>query len=152
MKKLTVLIIALTFGAVTFASDPGGIDEKLIQSFQSSFPKAEKVNWYELQNAYVVNFVENGIRGRITYRKDGASTQYTRYYTEELLPFVVQSNIKQNYPGKSIYGVIEVSTVSKSGNQSKVDYYVKMQDARHWTMVKADMDGNTRLVEKFKKQ
>lgn len=152
MKKLTVMFFALVLGAVAFASDPGGIDEKLIQSFQSSFPKAENVNWYELQSAWVVNFVENGIRGRIEYRKDGSSKQYTRYYTEQNLPFVVQSNIKQNYPGKTIYGVIEVSTVSQSGNHSKVDYYVKMQDARYWTMVKADMDGNTRIVEKLKKQ
>ena len=152
MKKLTVLLIALSISAFTFASDPGGIDERLIQSFQSSFPKAEQVNWYELPKAYVVNFVENGIRGRIAYGKDGASTQFTRYYTGELLPFVVQSNIKKAYPNKTIYGVIEVSTVSESGNRSKVDYYVKMQDARYWTMVKADMDGNTRIVEKFKKQ
>jgi len=152
MKKLTVMFIALAISAVTFASDPGGIDEKLIQSFQSTFPKAEQVNWYELQSAYVVNFVENGIRGRIEYRKDGSSTQYTRYYTEQNLPFVVQSNIKKAYPGKTIYGVIEVSTVSQSSNHSKVDYYVKMQDARYWTMVKADMDGNASILETFKKQ
>ena len=152
MKKLTVLFLALCIGAFTFASGPGGIDEKLIQSFQSSFPKAESVNWYELPKAYVVNFVENGIRARIEYQKDGTSTQFTRYYTGENLPFVVQSNIKKTYPGKTIYGVIEVSNVSESGSRSKVDYYVKMQDARYWTMVKADTDGNVRLVEKLRKQ
>jgi hypothetical protein len=152
MKKVLVMFTALLFSAAIFAADPGGIDEKLIRSFNNSFPKAEKVNWYELPKSYVVNFVENGIRGRIEYRKDGRSTQFTRYYTAEHLPFVVQSSIRKAHPNKTVYGVIEVSTVSESGNQSKVDYYVKMQDARYWTTVKADIDGNLRIAEKYRKQ
>ena len=152
MKKLAIVFTALLLSAVALASDPGGIDEKLIRSFNTSFPKAEQVNWYELPKTYVVNFVENGIRGRIEYRKDGKTTQYTRYYTGELLPYVVQSSVNKTFPNKTVYGVIEVSTVSESGNQSKIDYYVKMQDARYWTTVKADMDGNLKVVEKYKKQ
>jgi hypothetical protein len=152
MKKLSLMFTALLFSAVIFAADPGGIDENLIRSFNSSFPKAEKVNWYELPKTYVVNFVENGIRGRIEYQKNGQFTKYTRYYTSEHLPFVVQSSIKKTYPNKTIYGVIEVSTVPEPGNQSKVDYYVKMQDARYWTTVKADMDGHLRMVDRYKKQ
>ena len=152
MKKLTILFTALLFSALTFASDPGGIDEKLIRLFNTSFPKAEQVNWYELPKAYVVNFVENGIRGRIEYNKEGGATRYTRYYTGQNLPFVVQSSIKKAHPNKTVYGVIEVSSVSETANNARVDYFVKLQDAKHWTMVKADMDGNVKTVERVKKQ
>jgi hypothetical protein len=152
MKKVLLMFAALLVGVVSFAADPGGIDEKLIRSFNSSFPKAEQVNWYELPKMYVVNFVENGIRGRIEYRKDGKTTQFTRYYTAEQLPFVVQTSIGKAHPNKTIYGVIEVSTVTEPGHQTKIDYYVKMQDDRYWTTVKADIDGNLRIAERYRKQ
>lgn len=152
MKKLTIVFTALLISAVALAFDPGGIDEKLIRSFNTSFPKAEQVNWYELPKTYVVNFVENGIRGRIEYPKGLGMTRYTRYYTEQFLPFVVQSSIRKMHPNKSVYGVIEVSIVSETTESAKVEYYVKLQDARYWTTVKADMDGTLKTVERIKKQ
>src|SRR5687768_9946435 len=98
MKKLAIVFTALLLSAVALASDPGGIDEKLIRSFNTSFPKAEQVNWYELPKTYVVNFVENGIRARIEYPKGAGFTRYTRYYTEQHLPFVVQSSVRKAHP------------------------------------------------------
>jgi len=47
------------------------VREQLLQEFHENFPDAEKVNWEELDNRYVVSFVDHGIASRITYKNNG---------------------------------------------------------------------------------
>lgn len=149
MKKLLIFfpILLISFSSMA-AFNPG---EKLIQSFNASFPKAEQVRWYELPKAWVVNFVADGIRSRIVYLKDGEQMEFTRYYAESNLPFLIQTRIKKAYPNKKIFGVVEVSTITGSGNSAKAEYYVKLEDDKNWITVKADNDGNMTVTEKYRK-
>jgi hypothetical protein len=152
MKKLFIIVSAtLLMSLSLIARDPGGIDEKLLQSFSTNFPSAEQVHWYELPKAYVVNFVAGGIRSRVVYLKNGKVSEFTRYYAEGNLPFLVRSKVKEAYPDKSIFGVIEVTTVSDGGNNSTVVYYVKLQSDKYWLTVKSDTEGNLSVVEKYRK-
>lgn len=151
MKKLFVLFSALLLGTLVFATNPPEVDQKLVQSFKTNFPHATEVNWYEEENAYVVNFLENGIRSRISYQKDGKITEISRSYKEANMPFYVQYVVKRKYPGKSIFGVIEMLTVSEPGTQSQIEYHVKLEDDTTWTTVKLDSDGHLSIVEKFRK-
>src|SRR6266540_5020986 len=102
MKKLFILFSALLISFSLLARDPG-IDEKLIHLFNTSFPKAEQVHWFELPKAYVVSFIEDGLRSRIVYLKDGKLMEFTRYYFESKLPFLIQSKIKKVYPDKKVF-------------------------------------------------
>jgi hypothetical protein len=147
MKKLFVLFSALLLSFSLIARDP---EDKLIKSFNTSFPKAERVNWYELPKAWVVNFVADGIRSRVVYLKDGKITEFTRYYFEPNLPFLIRSRVKNAYPNKSIFGVVEVSLMDESG-ASRVDYFVKLEDGKNWMTVKSDNEGNLSVVEKYRK-
>jgi hypothetical protein len=149
MKKLSLVFSTLLISLSLLASGPG-IDEKLVSTFKSSFPTAEQVSWYELPKAYVVNFVENGMRARVIYQKDGNTTEFTRYYFESNLPFLIQSKIKKAYPNKTIFGVVEVTVLAENG-QSKIDYHVKLEDENTWTTVKSDVDGNLTVTEKYRK-
>src|SRR5689334_17985894 len=127
MKKLFILFSTLLISFSLVARDPG-VDEKLIKSFNSSFPKAEQVHWYELPKAWVVNFTTDGIRSRIIYLKNGKSMEFTRYYFESNLPFLIQSKIKNAYPDKKIFGVIEVSLIPEAETNPVVEYFVKLED------------------------
>jgi len=153
MKKLFIIFSALliSFSLIARDRDPGGIDEKLLQSFNTSFPTAEQVHWYEMPKAYVVNFVSGGIRSRVVYLKDGKVSEFTRYYLEGNLPFLIRSRVKEAYADKKIFGVVEVTTVTEGGNNSTVVYYVKLEGDKYWLTVKSDNEGNLVVVEKYRK-
>ncbi|WP_205508948.1 hypothetical protein [Longitalea arenae] len=150
MKKLFIFFSVLLLSLSLIARDPGEIDAKLIKSFNTSFPKAERVHWYELPKAWVVNFVADGVRSRVVYLKDGKATEFTRYYYEQNLPFVVRSKVKETYPNKKIFGVVEVSTITET-SISRVEYFVKLEDDKTWMTVKSDNEGNLRITEKYRK-
>ncbi len=145
MKKLFSLFYSLIIGIFSFALPPRNVNEKLLETFKESFPKAEQVNWKELPETYIVNFVEDGIRSVIVYEKDGTFISSTRYYFEQNLPYYLLVNIKKKYPEKKIFGIIEVST------PTGISYFIKMEDHSVWTTFKMDSDGNLTLVEKLKK-
>ena len=151
MKKLFVLLFTLLVVASSFANSPHNIDEKLLRTFSSSFPHAERVSWQELSNTYVVSFIENGIRSRIVYQKDGQIVNVIRYYFEESLPVDVRLAAKRSFPANSIKGVVEVSALADSGDHLDTAYYLKMETEHNWMTVKIDSEGNTSVVEKFRK-
>jgi len=147
MKKFIIIISSLLLSFSLFARDP---EENLIKVFSSSFPKAENVHWYEMPKAWVVNFVTDGIRSRVVYLKDNKVTEFTRYYFEQNLPFLIRSKVKETYPNKNIFGVIEVSIITENG-ASRLEYFIKLEDAKGWMTVKSDNDGNLSVEEKYKK-
>jgi hypothetical protein len=147
MKKLFIILSSLLLSFSLLARDP---DDKLIKSFETNFPKAEQVNWYEMPKAWVVNFVADGIRSRVVYLKDGKITEFTRYYFEQNLPFLIHSSVKEAYPNKNIFGVVEVSIMTDNGS-SRVEYFIKLEDAKSWMTVKSDNEGNLTIEEKYKK-
>ena len=147
MKKFIFIFASLFISLSLLARDP---DENLIKVFSSSFPKADQVHWYEMPKAWVVNFVADGIRARVVYLKDGKATEFTRYYFEQNLPFVIRSKVKEAYPNKNIFGVIEVSILTENG-ASRLEYFIKLEDAKSWMTVKSDNDGNLTVEEKYKK-
>ncbi len=147
MKKFIIIISSLLLTISVFARDP---EENIIKTFSSSFPKAENVHWYEMPKAWVVNFVTDGIRSRVVYLKDNKVTEFTRYYFEQNLPFLIRSKVKEAYPNKNIFGVIEVSTITENG-ASRLEYFIKLEDSKGWMTVKSDNDGNLSVEEKYKK-
>ena len=148
MKKLFVLIAAVGLSFHAFAYDP--VNEKLIESFKTSFPNAEQVAWQEIPNAFVVSFVEENIRARAFFDKEGGLMQLIRYYKEPNLPFAVLHAIKKQFSGKKIYGVIEVNSSSAEKNM-ETEYFVKLEDGRHWTTVKMSLNGHAVVTQKVRK-
>ena len=142
-KSLIISISMMVFSLAMYANVE--VNEKVLKSFKETFPKAEQVNWQEYSDNYVVNFMELGIRERITYDKDGNFVSATRYYLEENLPTNILFKVKKKYPGQKVFGVTEVET------DTSVDYYIKLEDSSNWTTVKSDVSGVMEVVEKYKK-
>lgn len=95
MKKLFVLFSSLLISFYSFAYAPPKIDEQLLKSFAIQFPHAQKVIWQELEKAYAVSFIEDGIRVKIVYLRDGTVTHFLRYYLEENLSLDIRLAIKK---------------------------------------------------------
>lgn len=154
MKKLFILTCALLIGTLTFAYSPRSIDEKLLHAFSASFPRAEKVSWQEAPQACIVSFVDNGIRSRITYHKDGTILSYIRYYFEEGLPVNIRLGLQRDYPNKKVWGVVEVSAPdedNKADNSLKTAWYIKLEGPSNWMTVKIDSNGYTDVIERYRK-
>lgn len=139
MKSIFVLFTSLLIGG-------GGIvNEQLLRAFNEQFPKAQQVAWKESVDNYAVDFVEDGVRSHIVYRKDGAFISSIRYYQERTLPYYLLNVLKKRYTGKTIFSVTETSTVSG------IEYFVKLEDSRVWLTVRIDSEGNPEVVEKYRK-
>ena len=152
MKKLFVLFSSMLIAFNSFAYDPVKIDDHLLKTFAVQFPHAQKVVWQELDDSYVVSFIEDGIRLRIVYLKGGDITHFLRYYLEENLPLDIRLNIKKKYPGKKIYGIVEENIVSNIENRSKIIYYVKLEDDTSWVTIKAERHKKFRIIETLVKE
>ena len=79
MKKLFVLFSSLLIMFNSFADDPVKIDEHTLESFATQFPHAQKIVWQESDESYIVTFIEDGIRVRIVYLRNGSINHFLRY-------------------------------------------------------------------------
>ena len=144
MKKffvLPLLLACMFFVSSAFA----GVNEKLLKAFKETFPQAAEVSWQELDESYVVNFMEGEVRTRITYDKEGNFTSSIRYYKEQNLPVNILCKLKKKYASEKIFGVTELTT------DSHIEYYVKLENDVNWISVKSDGEGNLEQVDKYKK-
>ena len=144
------MLLSLLSAISTYAFVPDTIDQKYIQLFQSSFPRAQPVTWQEYPETFGANFTDAGIESRILYAKDDSYIRLTRYYNETTMPYHFKHIVASKYPGKKIITVNEVSNISNDGSVD-IDYYLIMEDARNSWMIKTDANGTAESVEKFKK-
>jgi hypothetical protein len=149
--KLLCLLVVVAQTAV-FAhgrrgnTRPSEVNEKLVRAFQDAFPKAEKVDWQEKENGYVVYFMENAVRSQINYDLDGNFVSAIRYYQDEnLLPLHLSWQLHSKFADKTVYGV----TVTTS--EGKTFYFVKLEGQHDWTTVKANANGSMRITERLAK-
>src|SRR5688500_6731273 len=150
MKKY-LLFSLLLFALLTATARPDGIDGKILAVFEKTYPHAEDVSWDELPDAYVVHFRDQDTWTRILFQKDHSLVYITRYYKKEKLPFFLTYLLAKELPGKEVFGVTEVSMVLQPDNQSKIEYYLSMEEAVKWYTVKIDADRNLSIIKKYRK-
>jgi hypothetical protein len=146
MKKYLVILFSVILCSLALAGYSKDVNEKVLKSFKEAFPAAENVRWQAYAEKYIAQFRQNGIRTIVNYDLEGNFLGATRYYTEENLPVNVICKLKKKYPTKNIFGVTEVSTAES------IQYYIKLEDESTWTTVQSDADGNSAVIEKYKKQ
>jgi len=145
-SALLVFAIALTCSTNSIASNGKEVNEKVIKSFKQTFPFAEKVDWQEFSDRYIVHFKDGDMLSVIDYDKEGNFLSSKRYYKEDNLPINILCRIRKKYSDKKIFGVTEVAT------ENSIDYYVKIEDDQNWFTVKLDASGGMEVIEKYKKQ
>lgn len=143
MKK-TLLALAILISGALYAAAPT-VDEKIEKTFKETFPKAEKVTWYENDTHYEVLFVNDMVKCRMWYNKEGEVVKTERYYKEDgLCPFIL-AKVKSKHTDKKIFGITEVN------NAEGIKYYIILEDDKKWYHVNADSAGNLSMQKKYNK-
>jgi hypothetical protein len=146
MKKISLFVaIAMLSASCLFARPLTEVNEKVLKAFSETFKNVKDVSWHEYENYYEVNFKQSEIISRVRYDKDGNVIGSTRYYKGDQLPPQVLSSIKKKYPGKTIYGVTEVSS------DEDIQYSITLEDEKKWYSVTSNAYGGLQLISKFNK-
>jgi uncharacterized protein YkuJ len=146
MKKIILAAAALiAFSAKMFAGTDPIVGEKVLEAFKKTFLNVKEVSWSEMPQAYEVKFKQDQITARVTYDRDGNILKTIRYYSENQLPILVLTKLKNKYSDKKVFGVTEVSS------DEGVYYHIVLEDEKDWTNVKADSYGSMTVESKLKK-
>lgn len=145
MKKILLAVFPILIGLQSFSYHILPVNEKLLATFQETFPYAERVQWSESTDAYAVTFVEHGILTRITFNKNGDFTGSLRNYSERNLPYYILCLLKAKFPGEKIFGVTEITV------PTVINYYIKLEGPKLWKTVRVDSEGFISVVEKYRK-
>lgn len=146
-KKIAAAALTLLIALHSFAFTGPDVEKLLQQSFKQSFPNAENVTWNnDVDGGYTVSFTIKSILTRISYDSKGKFVGSLRNYSEQMLPFFINNMLKQKYPGDQIYGVTEITSATD------INYFVKLESPKRWITVRIDNDGNSMVIEKYKKQ
>lgn len=144
MKKILLGLFIFACSSRAMANEPT-VNEKVLTAFRQAFQHASDVSWYEYTQSYEVCFKQDEIMTRITYDKKGNIVRTLRYYNERSLPIMVLARVKNRFPEKKIYGVVEECSYEGT------IYHITLEDATHWLGIKADNDGFLSVENKFKK-
>ena len=145
MKKTFIIIASLLVITASSFANAYAPNEKVLKAFNESFESPQDVTWYEYPNYFEVSFVQAGARANVTYDKEGNFLSSTRYYGKDYLPVNILCKLQKKYPEKKIFGVTEVT------RNDEVTYYIKLEDDKNWTTIKASGNGGLEVFEKFKK-
>lgn len=142
MKNLILsaaVLLTVSFSAAASTAEPV-VNEKAQRTFVTIFKDADNVTWSHTGNHYEAFFDNDGIKTRVTIDTKGNLLQTIRYYGENNLPANVLYAIKNDYKGKEVYGVTEVT------NKNGTHYRVVLKDSKHYTHINANQAGDTEWV------
>lgn len=153
MKKsfLTIASICGIFLLSSFyvsaapADDNGGVNEKVLKSFNSVFSNASNVQWSQFADHFLVSFSQNAMMVRAEYDKKGNLLSSLRYYDAQHLPLNILCKVKKAYPDKNIDVVTEVSV------PEGIAYLIQLQDDKGWTILRSDVNGELNVTDEFHK-
>ena len=110
------------------------VNSKVMKSFNKLFSDAENIRWWNEKNNQVVYFKRQGKASHAVFAKNGDLKFAITNYTEEYLPDEILLQVKDNYYGKSIFGVTEVQV------EDKTAYLIVLEDKTSWLTIKV-LDG-----------
>jgi hypothetical protein len=141
MKKTIFVSCFLLFQLCSFA-DP---IEKVKQAFQTVFPSAENVRWYEGDGYVEAVFDERDKKHRVKYASNGTViSARSDYYGKDLCPFL-KAKVANRFPKQKVYGVTELQS------QEELSYRLILEDDKQWIHVDANVNGEMTVVEQYKK-
>lgn len=122
------------------------INPRAVRDFVDRHMDASDVEWYKLNQGYIVKFLMNGIKCQSTYRGSGNWIYTIRYYHENQMPRDVRATVKRVYYDFAITQVEEIKHVN-----SPLVYIVHMKDSTSWCNVRV-CDGEMDVLEAFSKR
>jgi hypothetical protein len=145
MKRILLSAAALLLVSISFANNPPEVNEKVLEAFKKTFNTQQEVTWYENTNSFEARFESDGIKTIVWYDKKGSLVLTHRNYSGCKLPPMILSRLSTDLPDQKILGVTEIT------NKSGMLYYITLEGEKTWMKIKADVQGDYEVYEKFKK-
>jgi PIN domain nuclease of toxin-antitoxin system len=120
------------------------VNQEIDRVFKKTFPKAQNLKWYSVNKYYLVKFIENDIKHQTLFTKKGDMKYDISYGTENLLPKVLRTKVKDAYDE---YDISRVANVKEAGRSIWV---VNLDNTKHLILVRMeeeDMEEVQRLVK-----
>ena len=146
MKKVFFALSLLLATTVLSAGKPSEVNEKVLKVFNETFTHPKDVNWHEYEDYYEVSFSQDEIKTQVRYDSDGNVLGTIRYYSEKQLQPHILAKLKMRYPDRTIHGMI-----TEIFSETDLQYYITMEDEKHWYTVVSNALGYLEQTEKFKK-
>ena len=119
---------------VTITATGISVNEKVRDAFEASFKNAEKMRWYELNQNYLVKFIQDDQQHNALYRRNGSLIYHVTYGYEKDLPATVRQQIKSTYGDYNIARVFNV-------NQDRRDIWIVNLENKNY-MILTRMEDN----------
>lgn len=145
MKKLVVLMVILFNTQLLFANDAPVAGSSVLKSFSKDFNKASEVKWQHSETYDEASFLLDSRIMNAYYTPDGELIAVIRNIISEELPLKLLLDLKKNYSGLWISGLVEV--VSGSDDQ----YYITLENADEKLILKAKPNKSWKLYKKIVK-
>ena len=145
MKKILLSAAVLLLVSSSFANNPPEVNEKVLEAFKKTFNPTQEVTWYENENSFEARFTSDGIKTIVWYNKKGKLILTHRNYDASKLPPMILTKLSNELPDQTILGITEIT------NSSGMLYYITLEGEKTWMKIKADVQGDYEVYEKFKK-
>ncbi len=133
---------ALLFSLAVWAAEP---NEKVLESFRSTFKNVSDIVWNEVDGRFEVKFLHNSISTRVSYDQQGNILMTVRHYYEESLPILIRMKVQNKFKDMKVYGVTETTA------DGEVSYHIILHDKTNWVIVDSDAYGYIKVDKKYKK-
>jgi len=146
MKKMISLCLAVTFTLGVYAFPPSDVSGKVLESFHRDFPNVQKQTIQKCGNSVVVYFNQDDHSScRVFYDLNGVLKEVIKYYDASKLSPFIRSKVNEEYPGKEISSITEVTSANSRF------YQINVQGAKVWYQLQYDADGTMVKEKKWNK-
>ncbi|WP_109695193.1 PepSY-like domain-containing protein [Chitinophaga deserti] len=147
MKKIIAILTLVTvFVTGAFAADGVTIDnKKVLEAFKREFATAEDVAWYTTPDKFVAKFTMHARKVTAHYNKEGELLATSRYITDSDLPLNVITRLMKKYPDQKINNIVEYEA------DGSTTYVITLESETHWTVLRAESNGNISRLKKLQK-
>ncbi len=142
MKTIFFLACCLLFQAGAYAKDID-VNKKVLLSFNRTFTHAQGLKWYEGANQFTAVFTQADASFRVQFDSKGNIISSLKYYQPWLLPVSISTEIRNQFPRQTPFGVTEVTV----GNE--MAYVIKMFDNDYWYTLRVSPQGELEVMEQF---
>jgi hypothetical protein len=119
---------------------------KLKTALDKEFAGASAIKWYSDDNkTFMARFTLREHSVTAYFDGDGNLLATRRYIQEDQLPMVVANKLAKRYPDEQIRWVVEFQA------EGNLVYYVTLENATSWKVIKATSSGSLTVHQNMKK-
>lgn len=123
---ITMPTLKITSGTV--------VTKEVDQAFQKAFPNAANLEWYKLNKDYMAQFIQNDMKHRALFKKNGYLKYNISYGYEKDLPNYIKVKINETYKK---YKVINVANVK---HEDRDIWVINLDGPKNLLMVRMEGD------------